>query len=130
MGLRRVIMAKTFSLEDLIEYEVNKRVGEKEEGGGDFDLGRLMKLLKMLIKLREMELKATTAIKPQAQPKPQPQPQPTKLNPDDVINSVLQLINFIITNYGDIPLSEVKKLMEQKREVIKGLIAQKLEGGK
>lgn len=120
-------MAKTFSLEDLIEYEVNKRVGEKEEGGGDFDLGGLMKLLKMLIKLREMELKATTAIKP---PKPQPQPQPTKLklNPDDVINSVLQLIDFIITNYGDVPLSEVKKIMEQNREVIKGLIAQKLEG--
>lgn len=120
-------MAKTFTLEDLIEYEVNKRVGEKEEGGGDFDLGGLMKLLKMLIKLREMELKATTAIKP---PKPQPQPQPTKLklNPDDVINSVLQLIDFIITNYGDVPLSEVKKIMEQNREVIKGLIAQKLEG--
>lgn len=121
-------MAKTFSLEDLIEYEVNKRVGEKEEGGGDFDLGGLMKLLKMLIKLREMELKATTAIKPQAQPKPQPQPQPTK--PDDIINSVSQLMDFIITNYGDVPLSEVKKIMEQNREVIKGLIAQKLEGGK
>lgn len=120
-------MAKTFSLEDLIEYEVNKRVGEKEEGGGDFDLGGLMKLLKMLIKLREMELKATTAIKP---PKPQPQPTKLKLNPDDVINSVLQLIDFIITNYGDVPLSEVKKIMEQNREVIKGLIAQKLEGGK
>lgn len=114
------VMAKTFSLDDLIEYEVNKRVGEKE---GDFDLGGLMKLLKMLIKLREMELKATTAIKPQAQPKPQP-----KLNPDDVINSVLQLIDFIIVHHGDIQLSEVKKIMEQNRETIKGLIAQKLEG--
>lgn len=122
-------MAKTFSLEDLIEYEVKKRLGEKEEGGGDFDLDGLMKLLKMLIKLREMELKATTAIKPQAQPKPQPQPQPIKLNPDDVINSVSQLMDFIITNYGDIPLSEVKKIMEQNREAIRGLIAQKLDGG-
>lgn len=121
-------MAKTFSLDDLIEFEVNKRLGEKDEGGGEFGLSGLMKLLKMLIKLRELELKATTAIKPQAQPKPQPQPQPIKLNPDDVINSVLQLTDFIITNYGDIPLSEVKKLIEQNREIIKGLIAQKLGG--
>lgn len=121
MGLKKVTMAKTFSIEDLIDYEVERRLKRKAESGGDnISLNEIFKLIKMLIQLQR------EAQKHQQPQTPHTQTPQKQLNAENVVKSIEEAITMILNTYGDIPLSKVLDLLRQNREAVKSIIEQKL----
>jgi hypothetical protein len=124
-------MAKAFTLEDLIEYEVSKRLkGKAETGWGEMDffkaINSLLKLIKEIQKLQAMQPQQPV---PQPQPQPQPQEQKQGINLDGktIVQMIDNTINVILSTYGDIPLSEVKRILHENREALENLIEQQLK---
>lgn len=121
------VMAKTFSLEDIIEYEVKRRLnekGEEETLTGVLDLKGFIKILQYLIKLKEMELKhaqITAKAENNAESKQQ-----AGINPDTVVNTIIEAIDFVLNNYGDVKISEVREIVINNKEMLKTIIAQRL----
>jgi len=118
---------RRFTLEDIIEYEVERRLKKKEGvSGGDFDLKELFQLIKFFVKLKS----EFSGLIPQQQSNlgvPQDvkivekvveKPAKSQITGEQIYEAIMQMLAMIKQVYGDIPISKVQEMVEAHRNQI------------
>lgn len=145
-------MAKGFTLDDIIEYEVEKRIKKKAEGGGaesmiEEHIGKFLKnpkkYIKMIKEIQEMSQslqgeqgdnqKSRSVEQPQNQtqtPQPNNEDGGNTITLDTMISGIDKAITLIINQYGDIPVSSLQKTLRENPEAVKSMIEAYMEGEK